>query len=260
LINGLNFSIYSFAKRRFFARRQLRFQLLSKGQVAVLMTLIILTVVGVLALGTDVGVMYYQWMQMRKSADASALAGATYFLTQNTTRTLPNPTINGACTYPTVPQVACSYALSNFAQQLDMTQGGIYVPAQTVPAGVPAGVQTIQVTLKRTNIPVFFLHALGRYNSYVATVTAIAVAPTAVSSIHNGLFPAAMPPNPSNGPLTYGTTFSLTNSYGPGNWGWLNIPSGWTGSSGAQNQCRWRRCWPAQYQYRPRMHLRREGG
>jgi hypothetical protein len=222
--NRLKSSIYSLAKRRLFARRQLRFQLL-----------VILTVVGVLSLGTDVGVMYYQWMQMRKSADSSALAGATDFLTQNTTRTLPNPTINAACTYPTVPQnVACSYALNNFAQQADMTQGGIYVPAQTVPPSVPPGAQTIQVTLRRNNIPVFFLQVLGRFNSYGATVTAIAVEPTAVSSIHNGLFPAAMPPNPNNGPLTYGTTFSLTDDYGPGNWGWLDLPNSTVG--GGANQ------------------------
>ena len=212
---------------------QLKSYLLSKGQMIVVMTLVVLTAIGAMSLGTDIAVMYYHWMRLQKAADASALAGATYFLTQNTTRTLPSPTINSACTYSTIPQnVACSYALSDFAELADLSQGGIYVPAQAVPASVRAGLQTIQVTLKRTNIPVFFLQLLGRFGSYSATATAIAVEPTAVSSIHNGLFPAAMPPNPNNGPLTYGTTFSLTDSYGPGNWGWLNIPIGWTGSQG----------------------------
>jgi hypothetical protein len=215
-----------------------------KGQIAVVMTLVITTLVGVIALGGDVAVIYYNWMQLQKSADASALAGATYFLTQNTTRTLPTPTINAGCTYATQQQnVACTYALNNFAQTIDLTQGGIYVPAQTVPASTPTGASTIQVTLTRTNIPIFFMRVLGRTTPYSASVSAIAVAPTAVSSIHNGLFPAAMPPNPllgcpantPGGCLNYGTTFSMTDIYGPGNWGWLNIPPGWNGGSGASN-------------------------
>jgi Putative Flp pilus-assembly TadE/G-like len=214
----------------------MRYPKLRKGQMAVVMTLVIVTLLGVMSLGTDVAVMYYNWMQLQKAADASALAGATYFLTQNSTQTLPTPTINGACAYPTQQQnVACTYALNNFAQMADMTQGGIYIPAQSIPAGVPAGAQTIQVTLKRTNIPVFFMQVLGRSGLYGASASSTAVAPTPVSSIHNGLFPAGMPATPNMGALTYGTTFSMTDSYGPGNWGWLNIPTGWTGSMGPQN-------------------------
>jgi len=217
-------------------KRSMRLFKFRQGQMAVVMTLVIVTLLGVMSLGTDVAVMYYNWMQLQKAADASALAGATYFLTQNATQTLPAPTINGACTYPTQQQnVACTCALNNHMQQADITQGGIYVPAQTVPASVPAGAQTIQVTLKRTNIPVFFMRVLGRGGLYSASATSIAVAPTPVSAIQNGLFPAAMPATPNMQPLTYGTTFSLTDNYGPGNWGWLNIPTGWTGSQGPQN-------------------------
>jgi hypothetical protein len=214
-----------------------------KGQMAILMTLVVATLLGVMALGSDVAVMYYNWMQLQKAADASALAGATYFLTQNATQTLPSPTINAGCTYATQQQnVACTYALNNYAQATDLSQGGIYVPAQTVPASTPAGAQTIQVTLKRTNIPTFFMRVLGRTTPYSAIVSSIAVAPTAVSSIHNRIFPAGMPPNPLNncaantagGCLNYGTTFSMTDSYGPGNWGWLNIPTGWSGAQGPQ--------------------------
>lgn len=213
------------------------------GQMAVVMTLVIATLLGVIAFGSDISVMYYNWMQMQKAADASALAGATYFLTQNATQTLPSPTINPGCTYPTKQQnVACTYALNNYAEAADLAQGGIYVPAQTVPANAPAGAQTLQVTLKRTNIPAFFMRALGRTTPYSAIVSSIAVAPTAVSAIHNGIFPVGMPPNPllgcpantPGGCLNYGTSFSLTDSYGPGNWGWLNIPTGWSGAQGPQ--------------------------
>jgi Flp pilus assembly protein TadG len=207
---------------------------LRKGQIAVVITLAIATLLGVMSLGTDVGVLYYNWMQLQKAADASALAGATYFLTQGTTRTLPTPTINAACNYATQQQnVACSYALTNFAQMTDMTNGGIYVPAQSVPPSVPAGAQTIQVTLKRTNIPVFFMKVLGRSGMYAATATSTAVAPTPVSSIHNGLFPAGMPATPNMAALTYGNTFSMTDDYGPGNWGWLDIPNAASGAGGA---------------------------
>lgn len=215
-----------------------------QAQIAVVMTLVVATLLGMIALGSDVGVMYYQWMQLQKSADASALAGATYFLTQNATQTLPSPTINAGCTYPTKQQnVACSYALNNYAQAADLTQGGIYVPAQTVPASAPVGAQTIQVTLTRTNIPIFFMRLLGRTTPYSASASSIAVAPTAVSSIHNGLLPIAMPPNPllscpastPGGCLSYGSSFSMTDIYGPGNWGWLNIPTGWSGAQGPTN-------------------------
>lgn len=74
---------------------------LRKGQMAVVMTLVVATLLGVMALGSDVAVMYYNWMQLQKAADASALAGATYFLTQNATQTLPPPTTNPGCTYAT---------------------------------------------------------------------------------------------------------------------------------------------------------------
>ena len=58
------------------------------------LTAIVKAQVGTMSLTADVGVMYYQWMQLRKAVDASALAGATYLLPQNATRTLPTPAIN----------------------------------------------------------------------------------------------------------------------------------------------------------------------
>jgi putative Flp pilus-assembly TadE/G-like protein len=113
----------------------MRFPKFRKGQMAVVMTLAIATLLGAMALSTDVGVMYYNWMQLQKAADASALAGATYFLTQNSTQTLPTPAINAACTYPTQQQnVACTYALNNFAQQ-----PGRHLCAGAEPPGECAG-------------------------------------------------------------------------------------------------------------------------
>jgi hypothetical protein len=202
-----------------------------KGQMAVVMTLVIAALLGVMALGTDVGVMYYNYMQLQKAADAAALAGATYFLPQNATQTLPTPTIAGGCSYASQQQnIACTYALNNFAQQTDLSQGGIYVPAQSPPANIPVGAQTIQVTLKRTNIPVFFLRALGRSNSYAAVASSTAVQPTPVSSVHNGLFPVGMSPQPGGASMVYGQVYNLTGDDSPGNWGFLDIPQGCSGA------------------------------
>jgi Putative Flp pilus-assembly TadE/G-like len=49
-----------------------------KGQIAVIVTLAVPVMVGVLALCCDVAVMYLNWQNLQKAADAGALAGATY--------------------------------------------------------------------------------------------------------------------------------------------------------------------------------------
>ena len=49
-----------------------------KGQMAVVITLALATLLGVMALGADVSVMYYNYIQLQKGADAAALAGANY--------------------------------------------------------------------------------------------------------------------------------------------------------------------------------------
>ena len=60
------------AKVRAFSRR------FSRGQMAVVLALGSVTLVGAMALGTDIGVLYYNWVQLQKAADAAALAGANY--------------------------------------------------------------------------------------------------------------------------------------------------------------------------------------
>jgi Putative Flp pilus-assembly TadE/G-like len=56
----------------------MRFLKFRNGQMAVVMTLAIVTLLGAMALGTDIAVMYYTHMQLQKGADAAALAGANY--------------------------------------------------------------------------------------------------------------------------------------------------------------------------------------
>src|ERR1019366_8385214 len=50
----------------------------SKGQMMILYAGAIVALLGAVALCTDVAVMYVNWQQAQKAADAAALAGATY--------------------------------------------------------------------------------------------------------------------------------------------------------------------------------------
>jgi uncharacterized membrane protein len=50
----------------------------SRRQMFVVMTLALTAFLGALALGTDVAVIYLNWMQLRKAADSAALAGAAF--------------------------------------------------------------------------------------------------------------------------------------------------------------------------------------
>src|SRR5260221_8050206 len=47
-----------------------------RGQISVVFALAAVTLCGVMALGADIGVLYYNWVQLQKAADAAALAGA----------------------------------------------------------------------------------------------------------------------------------------------------------------------------------------
>ena len=50
----------------------------SPGQTVVLVALMIPVLLGAVALGTDVSVFYFNWVQLQKAADSAALAGANY--------------------------------------------------------------------------------------------------------------------------------------------------------------------------------------
>src|SRR5579863_476131 len=137
-----------FMKRRFHNRR---------GQVLVLFTLVIATLLGVMALGSDVGVLYYNSIRLQKAADAAALAGAGYFEGLED-GSAPTPT----CVWGIAAQnAACDYVVNNGIAKGYIT--AINSPAVGVSA-VPVGAQSVQVQLKRTDIPVFFGSVLGLSN------------------------------------------------------------------------------------------------
>jgi hypothetical protein len=120
------------------------------------------------------------------------------------------------------------YAVQNKALASETT---VQSPSPTIPASVPVGAETVMVSIQRNTIPAYFARLMGRTTPYSASATAIAVGPTVTNSVHNGLFPAGLPYNPLGASLTYGTQYSLTGDYSPGNWRWLDLPSGFQGST-----------------------------
>ncbi|MGH7949398.1 MAG: hypothetical protein ACREQF_09255, partial [Candidatus Binataceae bacterium] len=49
-----------------------------RGQIAVVITIAIVVLLGAVALAADIGVFYWQWSLLQKGTDAGALAGANY--------------------------------------------------------------------------------------------------------------------------------------------------------------------------------------
>ena len=49
-----------------------------RGQAAVILTLGLPTIIATAAFGTDIGMLYFNWLQLQKTADAAVVAGAAY--------------------------------------------------------------------------------------------------------------------------------------------------------------------------------------
>src|SRR6516225_815849 len=60
---------------------------LSRGQAVVILAAVLPGLVGSLALGTDVSILYYNWSLLRKGIDAATLAGAAYLPNNPTSAT-----------------------------------------------------------------------------------------------------------------------------------------------------------------------------
>jgi Flp pilus assembly protein TadG len=59
----------------------------ARGQIFVVFALATATLVAVMGLCSDIGVLYYNWVQLQKAADAAALAGASCLPNDATTAT-----------------------------------------------------------------------------------------------------------------------------------------------------------------------------
>jgi Flp pilus assembly protein TadG len=151
-----------FAPRDSLRRRALGYM---GGQMAVVFALAAVTLCGVMALGADVGVLYYNWVQLQKAADAAALAGAQ-ILGQDPS----DPTPATATLATTTAQ---TYATNNGVSANDL-----------VTATPQSGNTQMSVSIKRT-VPYSFARVLGLTTGYV-NVMAVAQIPNAVSTVNCG--------------------------------------------------------------------------
>jgi hypothetical protein len=193
----------------------------AKGQVAVIIALVISVLIACIGLGADMSIMYYNHLRLQKAADASALAGAGYLVQVS----VPPPS---ACSGGGLDGFVCAYVSANGVLPSEIV--AINHPADNPPAGLPVSAQTVEVKLHRT-ARYFFLQLLGLSN-YTVAASAVAVSKVPVGGVNGNLFPVGMDFNPGNAKLNYKDTLTLTNNYQPGNWGWINIPlDGFQGSS-----------------------------
>jgi len=175
-----------------------------RGQTAVIMTLVMVTLLGAVALGADEAVMYFNWVKLQKAADASALAGA-------------------AAALPNDPATASSTATS-YAKYNGMTISGDQISATVAPDD-----KSITVTVQRT-VPYAFGTLLG-LSSHLVSAQATAAVENASGTC--GILPIGLPCNSNvavtdatqcngGGYAKYETGGGLyqlkASQIGPGNW------------------------------------------
>lgn len=209
-------------------RRHSRF---SRAQMIVVLTLALPTLLAGVGLSADLGVLYFNWVELQKAADAGALAGAQYLASPAPSpQSMPSPAANcppGGGQDANAQSAACTYSTYNGALASEVSST---INPSNVPASVPAGVNTIQVLLNRPKVQTYFLRLLG-IDSLGVKAAAMAMAPTCINNGGNGLFPIGMPAtDTNNNTITYtnGQTVTLIEGVSSGNWEWLNIPSDYT--------------------------------
>jgi len=131
------------------------------------MTLVLVTLIGAVGLCTDVGVLYFNWVQLQKAADSAALAGAVRL-------TGVPATTNNAQVVATANQYA----------QLNGIKS-----AEIVATTVAGDAKSVTIQLQRT-VPYMFTRVLGLTNG--------AVAARATAGINNalsyrGMLPIGLP-------------------------------------------------------------------
>lgn len=187
-----------------------------RGQMIIVLALAIVGLLGGIALGTDVTIMYFKWQKLQTAIDAAALAAAN---------SLPESP-DGART------VAISYA----------NQNGVLATELDTPS-ISNDHSEITVSATR-NVPYYFARVLGLQNQNVKASATAAVNGT--SCIGCALDGPGNPFTPTYGTtvgqyglvpigLQYTTTYSYNdavtlqyngngnNTWGPGNWGYLAL-------------------------------------
>jgi len=144
----------------------------NRGQVLILVALAIFALLGLAALGIDVGYMYSIRHELQRSADAGALAGASAMreFGKDCNDTTLNP--NGRTTKAEAELRAIDYATRDDVaiSRLNTVAGDIVTA--TCPDPVTNNPMRVRVDVQRT-APLFFARVLGRNN---AAIPAFAVA------------------------------------------------------------------------------------
>jgi hypothetical protein len=178
----------------------------NRGQIAVILALILPVLLGSMALGTDIAILYFNWVQMQKAADAAALAGANY---------LPGD--------PSQAQtVANNNAMSNGIAQ-----------SEIVSTVVAPDDLSITITLNR-KVNYYFARVLGLTTGGVATAATAGIQSNSPAA--RGLMPIGLPCSSGDCSYTVGQEYVLKAPKTTGSWGQLG-PGNWAplalGSNGA---------------------------
>jgi hypothetical protein len=194
----------------------------ARGQVAVMYAGVAAVLVAAIALGADVAVMYVNWEQAQKVADAAVIAGANYLAGY----TFEGTPAAGCTGQPdAASKAACTYAVDNGYSAASLT---ITEPTAS----------TIQVVATQSANPYYFGKVLG-LSTYTVSATASAAAGGPIGTVLQGLFPVGLQcTNPCSlssfdpgQAVSFGQKF--VGGLAPGNWQWLN-PTG--GSGGGDTQ------------------------
>jgi uncharacterized membrane protein len=134
-----------------------------RGQLAIVLTLVIPALVALIGFGTDLGVLYFNWLQLQSDADGAVLAGATYL--------------------PANPQLALR-AAGSYADVRGIKADEI------VSAQISGDRRSISIKVSR-NVPHFFARFLGVADArVVASSTADLVSAPAQGIAPAGTYPA----------------------------------------------------------------------
>jgi hypothetical protein len=182
----------------------------SKGQIAVIIALVLPAMIGAVALGADFSIMYFNWAQLQKAADAAALAGAGY---------LPNDTAGAN-------NAANTYAKQNGrnGDTISVTVDGSATP------------QWVQVQMSR-QVPYYFGRVLGLTNATLSVLAKAGIKAIIAATGQGGhLLPVGLdcPSGPKSCPSPGTTITLLSGQIGPGDWGTLQLP-GMNGTSDTQS-------------------------
>jgi hypothetical protein len=194
----------------------------------VLLTLILPVLLGVVALGADFSIVYFNWAMVQKAADAAALAGASQLTgVQGSAASVKSAAVNYANGY------ACLNGVTDPSNSYATLCPS---PATKSPGWVDKVVFTnvtdtkVSVGIHRS-LPYFFGKMIGLQEASVAATATAAVNPTGTAP--SGMFPVGLQCtapcslanlNPGS-PVTFGQKF-VGNIGASGNWQWVDVGQG----------------------------------